>query len=119
VKRLPPTADLTPDAGRDSQGIDERRIEGEDGQVVRHTEVSAAAGADLTLQRGLQVHGLADWQPQPQVDGVAAGVRQPQVQDAPMQGLQAQGDFSVFIWRVPGRREPEVATANSLGISPL
>lgn len=61
VKRLPPTADLTPDVGRDRQGIDERRIEGEDGQVVRHTEVSAAAGADLTLQPGLQVHGLADW----------------------------------------------------------
>ena len=49
-------------------------------------------------QDGLQVHGAADWQPQPQVDGVAAGVRQPQVQDSPMQGLQEQGAVSVFMW---------------------
>jgi hypothetical protein len=38
-------------------------------------------------QRGPQPQGLPDWQPQPQVAGGAAGVRQPQLQDAPMQGL--------------------------------
>lgn len=53
------------------------------------------------LQRGPQVQGWPDWHPQPQVDGAAAGVLQPQVQDAPGQGLQAQGDCSVFMLRVP------------------
>ena len=54
-------------------------------------------GVVAALQRGPHSQGLPDWQPQPQVDGVAAGVRQPQVQDAPTQGLHGQLDFSVFM----------------------
>ena len=70
----------------------------------------------MTLQRGVQVHGLADWQPQPQVEAATAGVRQPQqVQEAPGQGLQAQEDFSVFIWVVPQGRVPELAHGAEFG----
>lgn len=44
------------------------------------------------------MQGLPDWQPQPQVDGAAAGVRQPQVQDGPGQDAQVQAaGVSVFI----------------------
>lgn len=69
----------------------------------------------MTLQRGVQVHGLADWQPHPQVEAAAAGVRQPQVQEAPGQDLQAQEDFSVFIWVAPQRRVPELAHGAKFG----
>jgi len=48
-------------------------------------------------QRGPHSQGLPDWQPQPQPDATAAAVRQPQVQDSPMQGLQGQADVSVFM----------------------
>ncbi|GAB6194797.1 hypothetical protein PAGU2595_000960 [Lysobacter xanthus] len=72
------------------------------------------------FQRGLQVQGRADWQPQVQVEGVAAGVRQPQVQDAPGHGLQAQdGVASVFIWRLLDRwaacPRHEVSAAREVG----
>jgi len=52
------------------------------------------------LQRGPHSQGLPDWQPQAQVAGVAAWVRQPQVQDAPTQGLHAQRDVSMFMARL-------------------
>ena len=55
-------------------------------------------------QRGLQVQGLPDWQPQPQVDGAAAGVRQPQVQDGPGQDGQVQRAVSVFMRNLRGMR---------------
>ena len=72
----------------------------------------------MTLQRGAQVHGLPDWQPQPHVEAAAVGVRQPQVQEAPGQGLQVQEDFSVFIWVVPQRRVPELAHGAEFGEPP-
>lgn len=82
--------------------------------MVRHQPRRTVA----KLQRGPQVHGWVDWQPQPHADGVTAGVRQPQVQEAPVQGLQPQGEFSVFIGIILVDVDRSWSTAQSLGIDP-
>lgn len=67
-------------------------------------------------QRAAQLQGAPCWQPQAQADGAATGVWQPQVQAAPMQGLQLQALDSVFMGFIlmvgAGRNWP---TGQSLG----
>lgn len=51
-----------------------------------------------------QLQGLPDWQPQGQGEGLAAGVRQPQVQVAPGQEWQVQGVVCSFMGVSVGTR---------------
>lgn len=66
-------------------------------RILRHDDVGCAAGAGDGDQRVPQLQGAPCWQPQPHLDGVAAGVWQPQVQAAPGQFLQEQDFDSVFM----------------------